>query len=141
MKNVSALLFSLGALFFYTTFNLVFARKLAALTPAASVPIYTAVMFILSVCIATMHWETLIPPNSEQYLWLVLCGLCILAADICYVTALNHGGSIALVTTIICLLPVTARFVDALLKEEWPSKTQLVAMLMAIVAVILIANE
>ncbi len=134
-------LFSLGALFFYTVFNLVFARKLATLAPLVVVPVYTLVMVSVSTAIAMTQWKSLDLPSSEQYAWLVVCGLCVLFADVCYVSALNSGGSLALVTTIICLLPVTATAFNAMLTQTVPSKTQVIAMLLAVASVVLVAND
>lgn len=134
-------LLSLGALFFYTVFNLIFARKLAALTPLVSVPVYTLVMFSVSASIAMTQMKSLVLPNSEQYIWLAVCGLCILFADMCYVGAIGSGGNISTITTVICLLPVTVAACNALLAQTMPSKTQIIAMFMAVGAVVLVANE
>ena len=87
------------------------------------------------------QWKSLVLPSNEQYIWLAVCGLCVLFADMCYVSALNNGGSLALITTVICLLPVTAAASNAALTQAMPSKTQMIAMFMAVAAVVLVANE
>jgi drug/metabolite transporter (DMT)-like permease len=135
-------LFSVGALFFYTIFNLLFARKLTSLAPYVAVPIYTTIVVIGSLSVAVSQWKTLESPSPEQSIWLILCGLCLLFADMCYVSAINDTQqSITLLTTVLCLLPVTVAASNALLTQTLPSKTQMIAMCMAIISVTIIARE
>jgi drug/metabolite transporter (DMT)-like permease len=138
---LKANLFALGALFFYTIFNLVFARRLAMLTPIVAVSVYTLVMASVSISVGMSQWKSLVLPNGEQYIWLILCGLCILFADICYVSALNNKGSLANITIVLSLLPVAVAAANSVLTQTMPSRTQVVAMFMAVTAVILVVNE
>lgn len=58
-----------------------------------------------------------------------------------YVNALAQGGSVALVTTVICMLPVAIVIANWMIEGSTPNKAQVAAIVLAITSVVIIATD
>jgi multidrug transporter EmrE-like cation transporter len=84
-------IYAVFALLFYTAFNAIFARTLHHVTPAVALPIYTSVVVVLGAAVffLTRSEATVLPDFAEVRL-LIFCGVILLAADFCFVSAYHR---------------------------------------------------
>lgn len=141
MKSV---LFAIVAIFLYALQNVIIQRKLSDVSPIGNmlffqVPILTLVVTIF--LLKNKLGMEIKLPAQDQLAFVFSCSILLFFADFCFFSAYNTGGSLATITTIACLLPVFASFINFVCDGKLPSLTQVLAWIFATISVVLISKS
>lgn len=111
--------------------NTIIERKLAQVETLPLLVFNYVVLLCLSFPIligrSVASGSTVAWPPSPLYPWIFLWAAIVLVGDFCFFRAYGSGGSVALVTTLLTLIPVFAITIKAAAGGDLPSVSQLLA--------------
>lgn len=138
-----ALLFALGMAFLYALENNIVERKISHVSPVAQmfwIHVVALVVLIPIIVIRGYVWPSLMLPSESELVLVILCGILVVSAEYCFLSAYHWGDSEAnrliVVTTALCLIPVIGSVIRGIWAQSWPNPLQLFGCLLAILAVI-----
>ncbi|MDP1709525.1 MAG: hypothetical protein Q8L21_01425, partial [Candidatus Komeilibacteria bacterium] len=83
------------AVFFWACESVILERKLANISPIASIAFYylgNVALGVSGLILAKRIGVDLVMPSKEQYFLIVACGALLFCTDICYLWAFKRGG-------------------------------------------------
>ncbi len=132
------------AVFFYSILNVMIDRYLSNISPIAMIAVYHLVVLAIALPLVLFRSRLGLEmkmPGKKEYVILAVYALVLIAADFCYFSAYNKGGSLATLTTIVILVPAFAVLIKFFLGGGFPSKIQLLGWAFAAVGVILVSRQ
>jgi hypothetical protein len=138
-----ATVFVIAAMLLYSAANVALDMKFSKLSSLTIMMVYSVPIFLvgfLGRIFMGAGDPALGLPTGTTLTLLILLGIVIAAADLFYVSAYTHGGSMLMITTVMMLFPAVALLMKFGLTQSLPNGMQLGGYALAAVGVYLIAK-
>lgn len=134
-----------AATLFYAIQNVVLDKHLRELSPLAMSGIITGLTALLSwvsIMIFAARGVPISFPAGPAIGWALLCGVLVFLAEISYFNAYASGNTSAVaITTVVTLMPVFVALIKWIIGDGYPSGREILAVILALSAVLLLATK
>jgi drug/metabolite transporter (DMT)-like permease len=76
--------------------------------------------------------------TTHAWLFALLCGFILFCANLCFYAAYSAGGSVTLVTTIICLLPFISAAISVLMGGKAPAMNEIIGAAIVFIGIVVL---